>query len=79
SSCRTGTCFSPARKVSKSACAVARFPGGEVRPSAKTFFIPSYLGQKVFSRCGTHLPSFAAKGECTPIEKETFEKSCFIL
>ena len=48
SSCRTGTYFSPARKVSKSACAVARFPGGTARPSAKTFFIPSYLGQKGF-------------------------------
>ena len=48
SSCRTGTYFSPARKVSKSACAVARFPGGTAHPSAKTFFIPSYLGQKGF-------------------------------
>ena len=48
SSCRMGTYFSPARKVSKSACAVARFPEGTARSSAKTFFIPSYLGQKGF-------------------------------
>ncbi|MFA6780501.1 MAG: hypothetical protein WCU80_12085 [Paludibacteraceae bacterium] len=32
SSCRTGTHFSPARKVSKSACAVACFSGGTARP-----------------------------------------------
>ncbi|MFA6884923.1 MAG: hypothetical protein WCQ55_07445 [Paludibacteraceae bacterium] len=31
---RALTYFSPARKVSKSACAVARFPGGTARPSS---------------------------------------------
>ena len=46
----------------------------EVRhvPPLKPFLFPRTSGKKVFSRCGTHLPSSAAKGECTPVEKETF-------
>ena len=63
---RTSVYFSPARKVSKSACAVARFTGDTARSSAKTFSFPRASGKKVFSRRSAHLLSSAVKGECPP-------------